>query len=161
MTSLISILGELNLVEDLINCVDEDGNTVLHLTTYTNQYQRGGSSDQRAADVLIITASNGCRNEEEQQQQIVDVDSSHGAGDHSSDKAKDDDKEQDSTVDSIKNGIIVVCSLFAIFYLEAILNLPGGIDREQLQSKPMNIADGHLINSDHSSALMSRVSFYR
>ncbi|KAK3231068.1 hypothetical protein Dsin_002949 [Dipteronia sinensis] len=40
MTPLISILGELNLVEDHINCVDEDGNTVLHLVLGSGLYSQ-------------------------------------------------------------------------------------------------------------------------
>ncbi|KAK1578868.1 hypothetical protein Q3G72_033687 [Acer saccharum] len=70
------------------------------------------------------------------------IDSSHGAGDHSSDKAKDDDKE----LVSIKNGVLVACSVFAAFCLQAILSLPGDIKPEQLLSKPMNITVGQLQN---------------
>lgn len=33
---LISILKDANLLDELINCVDEDGNTALHLATYRN-----------------------------------------------------------------------------------------------------------------------------
>ncbi|KAK1554262.1 hypothetical protein Q3G72_009872 [Acer saccharum] len=197
MKPLISILGEPILVEDLINCVDEDGNTVLHLATYTNQYQiikvllrdtnvnvnavnadgynasaisemnnnasssefdnkntigemikqaqslqRGGSSDQAHGVLITTTNANSGRNEE----QIVDVVNSHGAAATASARPVDDDhdKKKYLSAESIQNGILVVCSLFATFCLEAILNLPGGIDREQLQSNPMKITADQL-----------------
>ncbi|KAK2659935.1 hypothetical protein Ddye_006468 [Dipteronia dyeriana] len=206
MTPLISILRELNLVGDLINCVDEDGNTVLHLATYRKQYQmikvllrdtnmnvnavnadgynasaisemnndasssefdnkriigemikqaqslqRGGSSDQAHGQGAN---ANSRRNEE----QTVDV-NSHGAGATASEPVDDDDdNEQLFSVDSIENGILIVCTLFATFCLEAILNLPGGFDREQLQSNPMNITADQL--HKFQSFLISDVSCF-
>ncbi|KAK4850537.1 hypothetical protein QYF36_007583 [Acer negundo] len=139
MTPLISLLRVLNLVEDLINCVDDDGNTVLHLATSRKQYQiikvllrdtnvngnavnAAGYNASAILEMNIIKAYSSISSELDNTKNIGSV---------------DDDKKQYSS-DSIQNGIIVVCSLFATFCLEAILNLPGGFDREQLQSKPKN-----------------------
>ncbi|TXG52658.1 hypothetical protein EZV62_021827 [Acer yangbiense] len=160
MTPLISILRELNLVEDLINCVDDDGNTVLHLATSRKQYQiikvllrdtnvnsnavnAAGYNASAILEMNIIKAYSSISSE---------LDNTNNIG------SVDDDKKQYSSVDSIKNGIIVVCSLFATFCLEAILNLPGGIDREKLQSKPMNITVDQLQKFD--SFLMSGVACF-
>ncbi|KAK0597938.1 hypothetical protein LWI29_030049 [Acer saccharum] len=59
----------------------------------------------------------------DQQQQIVDEDSSHG------------DKE---LAGSTKNGVLLVCSIFAAFCMQALLGLPGDIKPDQLLS-PMKI----------------------
>ncbi|KAK0575787.1 hypothetical protein LWI29_007064 [Acer saccharum] len=161
MKPLISILGEPILVEDLINCVDEDGNTVLHLATYTNQYQiikvllrdtnvnvNAVNADGFNASAISEMNNNASSSEFDNKNTIGEMikqaqslqrggssDQAHGVLITTTNANSGRNEEQ--IVD-------VVNSHGAAATAKAILNLPGGIDREQLQSNPMKITADQL-----------------
>ncbi|XP_031279315.1 ankyrin repeat-containing protein BDA1-like [Pistacia vera] len=171
LVSLLSLLGE-NLVDELVNRVDEDGNTVLHLATIRKQHRMikmllnetkvnvnaANASGRTALDISemcssesdninigeMIRYAQGQRASQIHQknpaqrsneEQVVDIDSNHqetpaNTNENSPTSTQEPPPDAESErreLDSIKNGIIVLCSLFAAFCFDAILNPPGGI----------------------------------
>ncbi|KAJ0100318.1 hypothetical protein Patl1_21575 [Pistacia atlantica] len=171
LVSLLSLLGE-NLVDELVNRVDEDGNTVLHLATIRKQHRMikmllnetkvnvnaANASGRTALDISemcssesdninigeMIRYAQGQRASQIHQknpaqrsneEQVVDIVSNHqetptNTNENSPTSTQEPPPDAESErreLDSIKNGIIVLCSLFAAFCFDAILNPPGGI----------------------------------
>ncbi|KAI9176406.1 hypothetical protein LWI28_002426 [Acer negundo] len=159
--SLLSLLNEMDLTNEIINYVDKDGNTILHLAAARKQQQvinfllshtkvnvdAVNASGHTAAEISTPMCSsesdnnldiNGDHDDDHRQinlitprneEQVV-VNINHGPPLNSIKMIKSYEFESYKRdlvlLASMKNGVIILCSLFAICCLDSLLDLPGG-----------------------------------
>ncbi|KAJ0043282.1 hypothetical protein Pint_18892 [Pistacia integerrima] len=152
LVSLLSLLGE-NLVDELVNrmikmllnetkvnvnAANASGRTALGISEMRSSESDNINIGQMIRYAQGQRASQIHQNNPAQrsnEEQVVDVNSNHqetraNTNENSPTSTQEPPPETESErreLDSLKNGIIVLCSLFAAFCINAIINPPGGI----------------------------------
>ncbi|KAK2651193.1 hypothetical protein Ddye_018682 [Dipteronia dyeriana] len=164
--SLLSLLQEMDLMDEIINFIDKDGNTILHLAAAKKQQQvinflsshakvnvdAVNASGHTAADISTSMCSSESDNnldidgnQDDDHSQInlitpkneeqVVVNINHGPLLNSIKMIKSYEFESYKRdlvlLASMKNGVIILCSLFAICCLDSLLDIPVYVTLDQ------------------------------